>query len=100
MSNPSIALSEQQSIMAASDARLRTTFPADALVWIVDEEYSIDGPVWRVTLVCQALMGRWMRRRYRYDIPSDTLHFAGEQPISADELRAARQSGRRMETGA
>lgn len=93
---PTITASEQQSIMAASDARLRTIFSDDALVWIVGEEYDVNGPVWRVTLVCQGLMSRWMRRRYRYDIPSDTLHFAGEQPISADDLRTARQSGRRL----
>jgi hypothetical protein len=96
MSTPSIAADEQQSIRVASDALLRTIFPDAALVWIVSEEYDLNGPVWRVTLVCPGPQGHWMRRRYRYDIPSNTLHFAGEQPISTLELRTARATGRRL----
>jgi hypothetical protein len=96
MSTPSIAADEQQNLSAASDALLRIVFPGDALVWIVSEEYDLNGPVWRVTLVCPGPQGHWMRRRYRYDIPSNTLHFAGEQPINSAELRTARATGRRL----
>lgn len=95
MSSSSIAPSKEQ-IITARNARLRTIFGNDTLVWIVGEEYETDGPVWRVTLVCQGLAGRWVQRRYRYDIPSDTIHFAGEQPISDHQLQAARRSGQRL----
>lgn len=78
------------------DSRLRTIFSPDTVVWITDEQYDSNGPVWRVTLICQSDMGRWRRRRYRYDIPSDTLHFAGEQPVSDAELLTARTGGRRL----
>lgn len=83
-------------IQAASDARLRTVFPPPTQVWLVTEEYDPLGPVWRVTLVCPGERGRWMWRRYRYDIPSNTLHFAGEQPASAADLLTARRDGRRL----
>lgn len=96
MSSAQIAPSEQQTIQAACDTRLRTVFNDGGLVWITDEQYDPVGPVWRVNLVCQGPQGRWMRRRYRYDIPSDTLHFAGEQPIGDAELLAARRGGRRL----
>lgn len=96
MSTEQISTSEQQTFRAACEARLRTVFQGDTLVWITEEQYDANGPVWRVNLVCQSDMGRWMRRRYRYDIPSDTLHFAGEQPITDGELAAARRGGRRL----
>jgi len=95
MRSSSIAPREEQ-IISARNARLRTIFGSEALVWIVGEEYETDGPVWRVTLVCPGLAGRWVQRRYRYDIPSDTIHFAGEQPISDSQLQAARRSGQRL----
>lgn len=82
---------------AARDAVLRTVFPPRTLVWIVDEQLEPVGPTWRVTLVYQgALQGRWMRRAYRYDIPSGTLHFGGEQPLSDAEAGLARRSGRKF----
>ncbi|PDW04772.1 hypothetical protein [Candidatus Viridilinea mediisalina] len=87
---------EEQQWQAATAALLRIIFPHDALVWIIAEEYGSDGPVWRTTLVCQGEWRQWMRRRYRYDIPSGTLHFAGEEPISGAELRSVRQQGRRL----
>lgn len=96
MSSNSISAEDQRTIRAASDARLRVVFLDHPLVWIVDEQYDQIGPIWRVTLVCQAEMGRWMRRRYRYDIPSDTLQYAGEQPVAEAELMSARRSGRRL----
>jgi hypothetical protein len=91
--NPTAA---DRASLAGCDARLRTVFPGDALVWITDEQFDRNGPVWQVTLVCQGEKGTWKRRRYRYDIPSDTLHFGGEQPLSDAELLAARSTGRRL----
>lgn len=96
MSTEQISTNEQQTFRAASEARLRTVFQGNQLVWITDEQFEPNGPMWRVSLVYQSDMGRWMRRRYRYDIPSDTLHFAGEQPITDSELMAARRNGRRL----
>lgn len=81
---------------SASECALAGIFPRGALVWIIDEQYETNGPVWRVTLVCQGMQGRWMRRRYRYDIPSGTLHYTGETPISDAELTAARRGGHRL----
>jgi hypothetical protein len=81
---------------AASEQRLRAIFTPGSLVWITDEQYDSNGPVWRVTMIGQGEAGRWWRRRYRYDIPSDTLHFGGEEPASDAALLAARTSGRRL----
>jgi len=82
---------------AARDEVLRTVFPPRTLVWITDEQYDQIGPIWSVTLVYQgAMQGRWMRRRYRYDIPSGTLHFTGEEPIDEAEAAAARRTGRKF----
>lgn len=92
----SIAEHEVETSRAARDEVLRGIFPPRALVWIVEEQFVQNGPTWQVTLVCQGLQGRWMRRRYRYDIPSGTLHFTGEEPISEADLAMARRSGRKL----
>jgi hypothetical protein len=76
------------------DAALAHTFRSGELVWLVNEQYVADGPTWRVTLVRQGPQGRWMRQRYRYDIPSQVLYFVGEQPITDAELSASRLAGR------
>ncbi len=94
MSTLQISPSEQQTSKEACEARLRTVFKGHPLVWITEEQYDPSALVWRVSLIYQGAMGRWMRRRYRYDILSDTLHFAGEQPVTDGELVAARRSGR------
>lgn len=89
-------VSADRASLALGEARLRTIFSPNDVVWITAEQYDTNGPLWRLTLVCQDDHGRWWRRRYRYDIPSATLHFAGEQPISDAELLSARTSGRRL----
>lgn len=91
-----VADAAPEAARAACRERLRTVFTTHQPVFIVDESYDHHGPVWRVTLVYQDTTGRWFRRRYRYDIPSDTLHFAGEQPLKADEALTARRVGRRL----
>ncbi|MEI8164873.1 MAG: hypothetical protein WCG26_00780 [Chloroflexales bacterium] len=96
MSSEPTTLTDQQTIKAACAVRLNTIFARTALVWIINEQYDPIGPIWNVNLICQADRGIWMQRRYRYDIPSDTLQFAGEQPASDDELLAARRGGRRL----
>ncbi len=88
--------SAERASLAGCDARLRTVFSPEIAVWITDEQYDLNGPVWRVTLVHQAEDGSWWRRRYRYDIPSDTLHFAGQEPLAEGEARAVRAAGRRL----
>lgn len=75
---------------------LARIFQAGDKVWITETEYVENGPTWRVTLICPGDRGGWARRRYRYDIPSGTLHFAGTTPAGDDEVAAARRSGRRL----
>jgi hypothetical protein len=65
-------------------------------VWVTETLYEVNGPVWRVTLVCPGDRGSWDRRRYRYDIPSETLNFVGSTPAGDADLAAARRSGRRL----
>lgn len=97
MSMPIAPSAEEAAADRAAYEQLITTVCASSpMIWIVEEQYDTNGPLWRVTLVCQGDQARWMRRRYRYDIPSGTLHFAGEQPLSDAELAAARRSGRRI----
>ncbi|NTU78558.1 MAG: hypothetical protein HGA45_04005 [Chloroflexales bacterium] len=96
MSTGQISPNDQQTIKAACDVRLRTIFQSGTPVWIIDEQYDPIGPIWGVNLVCQGERGRWMKRRYRYDIPSDTLQYAGEQPAADSELLAARRGGKRL----
>lgn len=81
---------------AACVERLRGLFAPGSLVWITDEQFEKNGPVWQVTMVLQGEGASWWKRRYRYDIPSDTLNFAGQTPIGDAELRAARANGRRL----
>jgi hypothetical protein len=88
--------SADRASLAGSDARLRTVFGPGELVWITEEQFDPNGPLWRVTLVCQGEGASWWRRRYRYDIPSDTLHFTGQEPLSDADLLAARARGRRL----
>jgi hypothetical protein len=87
-------MSEQEASRAARDQLLAKTFRPHELVWLIDEQYVEDGPMWRVTLVRQGLQGHWLRQRYRYDIASHILHFTGEQPISDADLASARATGR------
>jgi hypothetical protein len=82
--------------LAGCEARLRMVFSPDTIVWITDEQYEANGPTWRVTMVHQSEQGMWRRRRYRYDIPSNTLHFTGETTVSDSELAVARSTGRRL----
>ncbi len=84
--------------LEACHKRLRVVFEPDQPVFITEEVYDPVAPLWRVTLVYRDAHGAWRRRRYRYDIPSDTLYFAGEQPLSSDDVRAARRSGRPLTT--
>jgi hypothetical protein len=82
--------------IAGCEARLHTVFSPGTIAWVTDEQYEQNGPTLRVTLVFQSDQGLWRRRRYRYDIPSDTLHYGGETPVTDGELAAARANGRRL----
>ena len=73
---------------------LQVLFPVPALIWVAETVYERVGPVWRVTLVRRDERGDWRAMRYRYDIPSGTLHFAGDMPAPAELAAAARHSGR------
>ncbi|MCS6881544.1 MAG: hypothetical protein RMK84_11260 [Oscillochloridaceae bacterium] len=95
-----ISASPDTATLTACHERLRVVFAPDQPVFITEEVYDPVGPLWRVTLVYRDPYGAWRRRRYRYDIPSDTLYFAGEEPVQPDDVRAARRSGRPLATPA
>jgi hypothetical protein len=79
------------------DQVLATVLAGVTPVWIVEEQYvALYGPSWRVTLALPTPHGRWAQRRYQYDMPSQTLYFLGEQPLSEDALSAIRRTARRM----
>jgi hypothetical protein len=65
---------------------------------MLDEEYQTIGPTWQFDLVRQGVQGRWMMQRYRYDIPSGTLHFTGEYAIDDETFVVARQRGKQIDT--
>jgi hypothetical protein len=96
MSSPQPVGNDTQESMDACARVLAGIFRRDEPVWVTEAIYEVNGPVWRVTLICPGDRGGWARRRYRYDIPSGTLHFDGSTPAGDDELAAARRSGRRL----
>lgn len=66
-------------------------------IWIVEDQYdAASGPAWRITLMLPGPQGQWAQRGYRYDVPSRTLHFIGEQPVSEAALSAVRRTARRI----
>lgn len=96
MSIPQPAAEESQESLEACAQLLARLFQSGDKVWITEAVYQENGPTWQVTLICPGDRGGWARRRYRYDIPSGTLHFAGTTPAGDDEVAAARRSGRRL----
>ncbi|MBX0327068.1 hypothetical protein K2Z83_05140 [Oscillochloris sp. ZM17-4] len=96
MSSPQPTVDDAQESMAVCTRALRVLFEPGEPVWITEAAYEENGPTWRVTLLCPGERGGWSRRRYHYDIPSGTLHFAGATPAGEGDLAAARQSGRRI----
>jgi hypothetical protein len=96
MSSPQPIAEDTQASLTAGIRALAEIFRHGEIVWIIDTLYEQSGPVWRLTLICPGPRSGWMRRRYRYDIPSGTLHFTGETPAGEAELAAARRSGRRL----
>lgn len=99
MSSPQPITDASPESLAACMRALAVIFHDDEMIWITDEEYETNGPQWRVTLMCSGERGSWSRRRYRYDIPSGTLHFAGATPAGEADLAAARRSGQRLYPG-
>ncbi|NTV62540.1 MAG: hypothetical protein HGA65_03245 [Oscillochloris sp.] len=83
----------QQSLDACARL-LAAIFQPGEQVWICEAAYEINEPIWRVTLLCPGERGVWVFRRYRYDIPSGTLHFTGMMPAGEADLAVARRSGR------
>jgi hypothetical protein len=80
------------------DATVRIMLQPGELAWMLDERYLSEGPTWQFNLVRQREQGRWMLQRYRYDIPSGTLHFTGEHAIDDETFALARQRGTRLST--
>lgn len=89
------ATADQRAARAAYEQLLRKLL-VDITFWIVDEQFDPSEPAWRVNLIFQGDQGRWSQRRYRYDIPSDTIYFAGEQPLSDADGTVLRRRGRRL----
>lgn len=65
-------------------AKLRRVVHQGEPIWLLKEEINPQDEVIYLTVVSR-WEGRWMRRRYTYDVVGDVLHFRGELPISHDE---------------
>lgn len=76
-----------------NDARrlMARTFRADELVWIAAERYDEPAAAWLIDVVRQGAEGRWMRQRYRFDIPAAVLYFMGESALDPAAFRALRR---------
>lgn len=86
-----------QASLEACVRLLATILQPGEQAWISEAAYETNGPVWRVTLLCPGERGTWAFRRYRYDIPSGTLHFAGMMPAGDADLAVAHRTGRPIE---
>ena len=79
---------------AAAMQHLALVLRGSEQTWIVAETFDSHNTAWQIDLVRRGGSGHWVRQRYRFDAQSDTLHFRGEQQISASELAAARRNAR------
>lgn len=61
----------------------RVVYPGEP-AWLLKEEINTGDEVVYLTVVSR-WEGRWMRRRYTYDVVGEVLHFRGELPVSHDE---------------
>ncbi|MFP4437172.1 MAG: hypothetical protein ACLFVO_07985 [Chloroflexaceae bacterium] len=76
------------------DRALASAFRENDFVWLVQERYDPQFDAWNVDFVYQSMMGRWMRKRYRYDGPSGVVYFLGERPVSEEELTSLRRTAK------
>lgn len=81
------------------DIELAAAFRPNELVWLVSEHYVPTDESWIVDIVRKGLQGRWMRQRYRYDVPSGVIYFLGERPVTNQELSDLRRSGKVFPVG-
>lgn len=81
---------------ARRDQAIARMFRADESIWLLSDAYDALHAVWHVHLLCQGQQGRWMRRRYHYDVATGVIFFMGERPVADEELRPLRRSARRL----
>lgn len=86
-------------LLANRNRNLAAAFKPHELVWLVDERYVSIDESWLVDVVRRGEEGRWMRQRYRYDVPSSVIYFLGERPVSDEELTGLRRSGKVFPVG-
>jgi len=81
-------------LLEERDQRIATMFKPNERVWIVDEHYFPDSTIWRIDLVSRSKEGYWMRKRYRYEVPTRVLYFMGQRPLSEEEFATVRREGK------
>jgi hypothetical protein len=72
---------------------LKTLLKPGEMAWRVAESYDPFGPSWRVDIVRLGKEGRWMRQRFKYDIPTGIVYFFGESALSDEEVSVLRRQG-------
>lgn len=75
------------------DQTLCQMFRDNELVWLAEEAFNPVENTWRVDLVRLIKDGRWMRKRYQYDVQTRVVYFFGEEPVSDEQLSSLRRSG-------
>lgn len=78
--------------LADARRKMAQTFRVDELVWIASEQYDDHAVAWSIDVVRQGAEGRWMRRRYRYDVMAAVLYFLGESALDPATFRALRRT--------
>jgi hypothetical protein len=48
--------------------------------------------------VSRSKEGYWMRKRYRYEVPTRVLYFMGQRPLSEEEFAQVRREGKPFRT--
>ena len=76
--------------LAEGKQRLAQTLRRGELTWLLSQQYDATTG-WRLDLLRQGALGRWMQQRYRYDEQSGVLYFLGESALSDAEFREARR---------
>lgn len=76
--------------IARRNRHLATMFKDGERVWLACETYDPQANAWLLDVVRQVEQGRWMRQRFRYDVPTGVIFFFGIRPVSDEELASLR----------
>lgn len=79
--------------LAEGKRRLAQTLRLGELAWLLSQQY--DATIgWRLDLLRQGALGRWVQQRYCYDEHAGVLYFLGESALSDAEFRETRRRAR------